>query len=317
MRILITGVTGFAGGHLAEALIKQAGATLYGVNRHAEWPSGLQHLAERGPLFACDLCERDGIEAVLRKTEPDRVFHLAGYANAGQSFREPERAWDGNFGVTRSLYEAIQRWGGKPRILYVGSGLIYGDADSSAAPMDENMPLRPTSPYATSKAAADLLSYQVTRTAGIHVVRARPFNHTGPRHSPDYAVPNFARQIGMIERGEQPPVLVAGNLNAMRDLSDVRDVVQAYISLLENGLIGEAYNIASGTTKTIRSALEHLLSLAKVPISVRQEIDETRAAESAVVCGDPSKLKRVTGWAPRFTMEQTLADTLEYWRRQS
>jgi GDP-4-dehydro-6-deoxy-D-mannose reductase len=257
------------------------------------------------------------MEDLLRRVQPAGIFHLAGYANAGRSFREPDLAWEGNFTATRSLYDAIVRWGGKPRMVYVGSGLIYGEPESAAQRLSESDPLCPTSPYATSKAAADLLSYQVTRSAGLHVVRARPFNHTGPRQAPDYAVPNFAKQIADIERGKQPPVLETGNLNALRDLSDVRDVVHAYTLLLEHGRAGEAYNIASGQARPMQFVLEYLLSLARVRIEVRQRPDPSRTAEPTAVCGDPSKLRRDTGWAPRFSIEQTLADTLEYWRSQS
>jgi GDP-4-dehydro-6-deoxy-D-mannose reductase len=316
MRILITGITGFAGGHLAETLADRSGSELIGVNRHSDWPAPLSHLAKCVRLIRCELSETTAVERVLREACPDQIYHLAGFANTGRSFREPDQAWVGNFGVSKSLYDAIIRWGGKPKVVFVGSGLIYGETSSPEHRLNEEQPFRPASPYATSKAAADLLSYQVTRTAGLHVVRVRPFNHTGPRQSPDFAVPHFAKQIAAIERGLQSPVLEAGNLAAMRDLSDVRDVVSAYVALMDRGNSGEAYNVASSRTRTIGSALEHLLSLAKVSIEVRQKIDPARSAETAVACGDARKLTRETGWQPRIPIEQTLSDTLEYWRQQ-
>jgi GDP-4-dehydro-6-deoxy-D-mannose reductase len=214
------------------------------------------------------------------------------------------------------LYTAVEQWGGKPRIVFVGSGLIYGTPRSSDGPTVETALLCPASPYATSKAAADLLSYQVAHASGLHIVRARPFNHTGPRQSTDYAIPRFAKQISDIERGRQRPTLETGNLAALRDLSDVRDVVHAYVLLMMHGQAGEAYNVASGQTRTMKSALDQLLSCARVRIDIASKPDATRAAESAVLCGDPSKLKRETGWIPRYTWEQTLADTLAYWRNQ-
>jgi GDP-4-dehydro-6-deoxy-D-mannose reductase len=241
---------------------------------------------------------------------------LAGYASAGRSFFEPERAWEGNLTATRSLYEAVRRWEGNPQILYVGSGLIYGEAGFKDEPATEEHLLAPASPYAASKAAADLLSYQVTRSSGLRVVRARPFNHTGPRQPTEYAIPHFAKQIADIEKGNRAPMLETGNLDAVRDLSDVRDVVQAYLLLLERGRPGEAYNICSGEARPMKSALNYLLTLTKVDIEVRQKVDERRSAEPTVVRGNSEKLRRETGWTPRCSFERTLADTLEYWRRQ-
>jgi GDP-4-dehydro-6-deoxy-D-mannose reductase len=160
------------------------------------------------------------------------------------------------------------------------------------------------------------LSYQVTRSAGLHVVRARPFNHTGPRQSTDYAIPNFAKQIAAIERNAQSPILLTGNLNAERDICDVRDVVRGYTLLMDRGKSGSVYNIASGIAKSMHSVLDGLLSLSKVRVEVREECDPGRAAEASVVCGDPEELRRETGWTPQIPLERTLADTLEYWRQQ-
>src|SRR5207248_6421611 len=183
------------------------------------------HLAGRLPLVDCDLCNGKHVEAVLRDVRPQAIYHLAGYASAGRSFAEPDAAWTGNLTATRSLYEAIIRWGGRPRILFVGSGQVYGEGGSCEIAQNEEGVLRPSSPYAASKAAADLASYQYSRAPGLDIVRARPFNHVGPRQSADYAIANFARQVAAIARGLQPPVLETGNLESRRDLSDVRDVV--------------------------------------------------------------------------------------------
>ena len=151
---------------------------------------------------------------MLREAQPEQIYHLAGYANAGRSFAEADAAWAGNLTATRTLYDAVLRWGGGPRILFVGSGLVYGDSGDPAVHRDEQLLLRPTSPYASSKAAADLMSYQYSVNPGLDIVRARPFNHIGPGQQPQYAIPNFARQIVAIERGRMPPVLETGNLVA-------------------------------------------------------------------------------------------------------
>jgi GDP-4-dehydro-6-deoxy-D-mannose reductase len=175
--------------------------------------------------------------------------------------------------------------------------------------------LRPASPYATSKAAADLSSFEYTRTHGLDIVRARPFNHIGPRQSPQYAVAHFAQQLAAIETGRRPAVLETGDLQPQRDLSDVRDIIAAYLLLMERGRTGEAYNVAGGTALAMRAVVERLLALVRVPVELRARDDLRRATETAVVRGNPAKLRRETGWSPRWTLEQTLRDTLDYWRK--
>jgi GDP-4-dehydro-6-deoxy-D-mannose reductase len=315
MRILVTGITGFAGGHLAEALLARRAAVV-GVDRKGSWPASLQHLERSVELRTCDLCDAAAVEALLRDVSPEQICHLAGYARTGRSFDEPDAAWDGNLTTTRRLYEAVARWGGRPRILFIGSGLIYGSNPVDSRPPDESAALRPDSPYATSKAAADLVSYQVYCAPGLDVVRARPLNHVGPRQDPEFAIAHFARQIVAIERGEQAPVLETGDLRPTRDLTDVRDTVGAYLLLLEHGRSGEAYNVASGRCYTMQMVLDRLLTLAGVSAEIRQLTELVRPTEQAAVRADASKLRRETGWEPQYGIDQTLSDTLDYWRGQ-
>jgi GDP-4-dehydro-6-deoxy-D-mannose reductase len=314
MRVLVTGVSGFAGGHLAEALLAVGGADVAGTSRRAEWPAALGHLAGRVPLYPCDLCDAGAVLALLRQVEPDQIFHLAGYADAGASFKDPGAAWAGNLTATRSLYEAVLHWAGQPRVLYVGSAMVYGEPEKPDQAYDESAPLRPASPYAASKAAADLASYEYAQASGLDIVRVRPFNHIGPRQSPRYAVAHFAKQVAAIEAGRQPPVLETGNLEPRRDLTDVRDMVDAYIRLLERGRPGEVYNAGSGTVHSMQEVLDRLLALSRVAVAVRQRQDLVRATDVAVIRCDAGKLRRQTGWEPRRSLEQTLADTLGYWR---
>lgn len=317
MPILVTGATGFAGGHLLELLRQRGETALVAVSRHAQWPAALAHLADGVTLLACDVADRAAIESILRTVRPEQIYHLAGYAHAGQSFHEPDAAWAGNLTATRALYEAVARWGGKPRVLFVGSGLVYGDPEAAEQVYDETAPLRPVSPYAASKAAADLASYQCTRAPGLDIVRARPFNHFGPRQSPQYAVAHFAQQIAAAEAGRAPPILETGNLSPQRDLTDVRDVVAAYVLLMERGETGEAYNIATGVVHAMQEIVDRLVALARVRLEVRQRADLVRARDTSAVRGDYSKLHRATGWQPRIPLEQSLADTLDYWRQQA
>jgi GDP-4-dehydro-6-deoxy-D-mannose reductase len=197
----------------------------------------------------------------------------------------------------------------------MGTGLVYG-GEGPERGQDERAELRPASPYAASKAAADLASYQYVRSAGLDIVRARPFNQVGPRQSPDYAVAHFAQQIAEVERGRRPPLLETGNLAARRDLTDVRDAARAYRLLLERGRAGEAYNVGTGRAPSVGEVLDRLLARAKMKVEVRPRADLVRTAETDILRADPGKLVRETGWVPRIPLEQSLSDILEYWRRR-
>jgi len=316
MRILVTGAMGFAAGHLVEALLAQGGHRIIGVARGSVWPDVWGHLATQVELHECDLCACETLEQVLREAQPEQIYHLAGYPHVGRSFQEPEAAWQGNLAATRSLYYAVMRWGGRPRILFVGSGLVYGDSAAGADGFAETELLRPDNPYAASKAAADLVSYQFSRYPGLDIVRVRPFNHIGPRQGPQFAVSNFARQLAAIEQVRQPPVLETGNLQPCRDLSDVRDIVAAYMLVMERGRSGEVYNVGSGRSFAMQEVLDRLIELAGVAVEVRQTANLVRSADAANVRTNADKLRRETGWKPRFSLDQTLTDVLAYWRKQ-
>lgn len=314
MRILITGATGFVGGHLCDALLAEGGHTVVGVSRSGRPPAGLAHLDGKVESVTAELADAAAVEAVLARVRPDWLFHLAGYANTGKSFREPAQCWADNLDATRALFDAVHRSGVRCRIVFASTGLIYGDPDPTRPDCDEQTPLRPASPYAASKAAADLLAYQVTRSPGLDVVRVRLFNQLGPRQSADYAAANFARQIAAAEAGQQPPVIDTGDLSSHRDLTDVRDMVAAVRLLAEHGATGEAYNAGTGRTWQIREVLERLVSLGRVPVEVRSKVEPGRTGDTAVTRADPRKLAAATGWRPRFDLDRTLRDTLDYWR---
>jgi len=315
MNVLITGITGFVGGHLVEALVARGGHAPAGISRGAAWPPRLAHLAGSPALYVADLTDGPRVEEVVRAARPDWVVHLAGYANTGASFRDPDRCWRDNLVATRTLYDAVARTDVRPRILYVSTGLIYGDPDEPDRACDERTTLKPASPYAASKAAADILSYQYTRHPGLDIVRVRLFNQIGPRQSADYAVANFARQIAAIEAGRQPPVIETGDLSARRDITDVRDMVAAFPLLLEQGRTGEAYNAGRGETYRIQDVLDRLLGLSRVRVEVRPKVEPGRRADTAVTRADTRKLRETTGWEPRLPLDQTLTDILDDWRR--
>jgi len=314
MRILITGITGFVGGHLVESLMPR-GHTIFGLSRRGTWPTQLSHLADQVKLYSGDLADSNSVESVLAQSRPDWLMHLAGYANPGRSYLEQDQCWHDNFASTQVLYEAIVRTGLKPRILYVSTGLVYGEPHEVDGACDEQTVLKPATPYAASKAAADLLSYQYTRRPGLDIVRVRLFNQIGPRQSADYASANFARQIAAAEAGTQPPVIETGDLSARRDITDVRDMVAAFPLLLEHGRTGEVYNAGRGETYRIKDLLDKLIALARVKVEVRQRIEPERKADTAVTRADSRKLRETTGWIPRIPLEQTLTDILDNWRK--
>jgi GDP-4-dehydro-6-deoxy-D-mannose reductase len=251
---------------------------------------------------------------VVGNVRPDQVYHLAGYAHVGESFKEPDAAWASNLTATRYLYETLQAWGETTRVVSVGSGLVYGDTDAFDPGPDEHAVLRPLSPYAASKAAADLVGYQFARTGRLDIIRVRPFNHIGPCQSPEYAVAHFAKQIAAIEIGRQPPLLETGNLAPRRDLTDVRDMVRAYVLLMERGRTGDVYNAGTGDAHSMQEVVDHLLGMAQFKIEIRQTADLVRATETDIVCANASKLRKETGWAPQYTFQQTLLDILAYFR---
>lgn len=314
MRILITGITGFVGGHLTEALRSEGGHSLVGASRQATWGPVWGHLNGAAELHSLDLLDTAAVEALIRDVTPEWVFHLAGYANTGKSFHEPDRCWADNLNATRSLYDAIVRSGVRPRIVFVSSGLVYGDPDHRDQALDEQAVLKPASPYAASKAAADLLSYQYTRSPGLDIMRVRLFNQIGPRQSSDYAIANFARQIAAVEAGKLPPVIQTGDLSAHRDLTDVRDMVSAFRLLIERGARGEVYNAGRGRTWRIGEVLDQLVALARTKVEVRQTIEPGRKADTAITRADTTKLREATNWQPGYELDRTLTDVLNYWR---
>lgn len=314
-RVLVTGATGFAGGHLVELLL-DSGAEVIGVSRRGVWPSDLAHLSDRVKLIQCNLQEAEPVLELIRSVSPDRIYHLAGFADVGASFRDADTAWRDNFLATRNLYDAITRTGMATRVLYVSSGLVYGDAHVEAGPLTETSPLRPPHPYGTSKAAADLLSFQVTCFPGLDVVRVRPFNHIGPRQSPRFAIAHFAQQIAAIEKGLAPPVLHTGDLRARRDFTDVRDVARAYFCVMEQAQTGEVYNVASQTTYSIGQLLQTLLSLARTDVKLYTDPALLRPSEPSAVDVCCRKICGDLGWTPTIPIEQSLRDSLDYFRAQ-
>ena len=311
MRILITGVTGFVGGHLAE-MLRDDGGELHGTSRGGQWPRPLDHLSSAVRLHAVDWHDAASVESVLRATGPDQIYHLAGYASTGSSFSEPDAAWAGNLGVAQSLFDAIAKWGGRPRIVFVTSALIYAPPVPLDCPIDESGAISPLSPYAASKAAADRLAGEMT---GLDIVRVRPFNQIGPRQSPQFAIGSFTQQLARIERGLAPPKLETGDLTSRRDFTDVRDMARAYIALMKHGQSGEVYNAGSGTAVALTEIVKWLRGACQVPVEIVTKAERLRPTDAPVLIANARKLRAATGWTPSISLRQSVADALDFRRR--
>jgi len=318
VRALVTGITGFVGGHLAEHLLG-SGDEVAGLSTSGRWPSDLAHLADRVEIEPCDLTgvSDSALADRIKQHRPDAVFHLAAQANPQVSFADPRGTWALNLGGTLTLLEAVRSSGLKPRVVLVGSGVCYGNPAPASLPVNESCPLRPNNPYSASKGAADLLGVQHFLSHGTEVVMARPFNHAGPRQSPTYVLGGLARQVAEVEAGLQAQVEV-GNLDIVRDFLDARDVVRAYrlLALADPSKVaGEVFNVGSGQGTKLLDALEVLRSLARRPITVHVDPTRVRPVDQPLLVADPTKLKHATGWEPRHSIESTLADMLEDARR--
>ena len=257
------------------------------------------------------------MRALIERVRPDRIYHLAGQAFVGDSWANPWPTLETNLRSQVNLSEAVLAARLEPRLLVLGSAEEYGRVALEDLPIRETCPLRPDSPYSVSKVGQDYLGLQYHLSSGLDVVRARPFNHIGPRQNSKFVAPAFASQIAAIEAGRQPAMLRVGNLEARRDFTDVRDMVRAYALALDHGEAGEVYNIGSGQSRTIRDLLTTLLSLARVEITVEVDPDRLRPSDVPEMRCDASKFRACTGWEPRIPFEHSLRDLLDYERARA
>lgn len=300
---LITGATGFAGGHLLERLISQGCAVHAWAHRKSP-----QRTAGASVMWtAVDLLDRAAVRNALRAASPSVIYHCAGAADVRTAWESPATALRVNVLATHHLFEAARELSLGCRIVVTGSALVYRPKDGA---LTEEDPVGPATPYGVSKLAQEMTAAASTQP----VLLVRPFNHAGPRQSPSYVTSAFAQQIADIEAGRREPVLRVGNLDARRDITDVRDTVRAYEALAERGQPGLPYNVCSGRAHTIRSLLDILLSLARVRVRVQVDPARLRPSDNPVILGSHARLTRDTGWTPVIPIEQTLSDLLEHWR---
>ena len=315
MRALITGITGFAGSHLADYILEaHPDVEVYGLVRWRSRMENVLHIQDRIHLVEADLKDMVSLKKALAEIGPDWIFHLAAQSFVPTSWRCPAETFAINSIGQINLFESVLELGLTPRIQIAGSSEEYGLVHPDEVPMKESNPLRPLSPYAVSKVAQDFLGYQYFKSYGLHIVRTRGFNHTGPRRGEVFICSNFARQIVEIEKNRRDPVLYVGNLEAQRDFTDVRDTVRAYWLSLEKGEAGEVYNIGSGTAFTAQEILDKLLAQTQAEIKIEVDPHRLRPSDVMILLSDSSKFRAATGWEPRIPFEQSLKDLLEYWR---
>jgi GDP-4-dehydro-6-deoxy-D-mannose reductase len=313
LRLLVTGIAGFVGGHLVDYLrAEQPQVGIVGIDSRP----GPRVRALQVETLAADMEDPPAVADALGRVRPDGIVHLAAQSS-------PQRSWDDPAGTLRTnvmgllnLLEGARAHGLVPRVLAVGSAEEYGLVEPRDLPLREDAPLRPLTPYAVSKVAQEYLGLQYALTGAAAVVRTRTFHHTGPRRGESFAESSFARQLAQIEAGRRPPVIEVGNLDAVRDFSDVRDVVRAYWMLLEGGRPGEVYNVCSGRGVRLGDLLQMLIEVSGLRVEVRVDASRLRPSDVPELVGDPGRLQAELGWEPRIPLERSLRDLLDYWRER-
>ena len=315
MKILITGITGFVGSHLAEHLLKE-GVEVHGTIRWRSKTDNIDHLRDVLHLVNADIRDGYSLQKAFGEVKPDYCFHLAAQSYVLESWNSPLECLSTNILGTTNVLEAIRLACKDCITVIAGSSEEYGLVLPNETPVKETNPLRPMSPYGVSKVAVDKLGILYYMSYGLKVIVTRAFNHTGPRRGEVFATSTFAKQIATIEKYKKEPILYVGNLEASRDFTDVRDVVKAYWLATAKGEAGEVYNICSEKAVRIGVMLNMLLGMSSIRIEVKQDPSRMRPSDVPILLGDSTKFRSITGWKPEIPFEKTLEDLLNYWRER-
>lgn len=317
MKILITGITGMVGSHLAEYILEHhPSVEVHGLIRWRSPLDNIRDAASKVTLHHGELRDLHSLVSLFRKVQPDRIFHLAAQSYVTVSFDAPADTIQTNVVGTLNLLDGVRIAGLDPRIHICSSSEVYGQVTEAEVPIRETNPFRPASPYAVSKTGEDMVALQYFLSYGIKTIRTRMFTHTGPRRGDVFAESAFAKQIAEIEAGRRSNPVKVGNLNSVRTLADVRDAVRAYWLLLEKGTPGDVYNIGGARTMTVGDVLDILKGFATCPITHAVDPALLRPSDVTLQIPDISKFQRETGWQPEIPVETTLRDLLDYHRRR-
>lgn len=316
IKVLVTGATGFAGGYLCEYLLNEEGK--YDITGIYSREESLQKSPVKNKIKfrKLDLGNFEPLYSLVNELKPEYIYHLAGSSAPRDSFSDPIGVMHNNYEAQINLFEAVKKAGLiSAKILITSSGDIYGKHDPRDLPLNENSVMHPVSPYAVSKIAQDFAGYQYFYAYKMNIIIARPFNHIGPRQDSRFVIPDFSKQIALIEANKEENVMKVGNLTAKRDFTDVRDIVRAYSMLIERGQSGEAYNIGSGRSLSIRQMLDLLVGFSSSQIRLVDDKTKYRPGDIADMVCDSAKMYKTTGWKPEINIKKTLQDTLDYWRK--
>ena len=311
MRALVIGGGGFVGPYLVRHLHNDLGYEVSVTKTEKE-----QLQLPEAKIYDCDILDKAQITKVLEMVRPDYIFHLAAQSSVSVSWKNPALTIDVNIKGGINVLDAIRELDYKPRTLLIGSGEEYGHIRQEDCPIKEDTVLRPGNIYAATKSCQNMLGSIYASAYDMDVVMVRAFNHIGPNQTPVFVVADFCKQVAEIEKGIKEPVMYVGNLSAKRDFTDVRDVVKAYALLVKEGVRGETYNVGTGHALAIQKILDKIISLSTSKIEVQVDPDKLRPVDVPIIEPDISKINKCTGWEPKISLEQTLKETLEYWRKQ-
>lgn len=314
-RALITGIAGFAGSHLAGELVKD-GWEVSGIERYGVGLNNLADLIDHLRVEECDILSSRDVGYILRKHKPELIFHLAGTSFVPDAQNVPQAAFEINIKGSLNLLEGAKENTPGARFVLISSAEVYGHVDIASLPVTEDAELSPVNIYALTKVCAENTALYYHRVSGLDCVILRPFNHIGARQLPNFVTSAFALQIARIESGKQKPVLYVGNVEAARDFTDVRDMTRAYRLAAEYCEPAVPYNICSGKAYKIKEIIDKLIALSPSKIEIRPDPKRMRASEVPIFQGDHSRFTKITGWKPKFNIDDTLKTILDYWREQ-
>ena len=316
-KILITGINGFAGSHLVDFIIENnIDVEIHGTIRLRSNLENIHHNIDNINLIECNILDSHNVEETIKKIQPDKIFHLAAQSFVPTSWRSPNDTLCTNVIGQSNLLESVRKFSKHSKILVAGSSEEYGLVRPDETPITEEQPLRPLSPYAVSKVAQDMMAYQYFKSYDLHIVRTRAFNHSGPRRPDFFVDSSFAKQIVELKLGIKKGVLNHGNLDAIRDFTHVKDMVNGYWLALEYCEPGNVYNLNRGIGTKIQSVLDTLIEIADCNIQTELNSARMRPSDVPVLIGDNTKFKKLTNWELKYNIDDILLDTYEYWLKQ-